>query len=56
MPTVAIVDGVKIEFYPNDHPPPHFMSYLRSIGASFIGSRSLTRGTLPRAKLAIVLD
>ena len=24
MPVVAIVDGVKIEFYPDEHPPPHF--------------------------------
>jgi hypothetical protein len=24
VPAVAIVDGVKIEFYPDEHPPPHF--------------------------------
>jgi Domain of unknown function (DUF4160) len=24
MPTVATIDGVKIQFYPNEHPPPHF--------------------------------
>jgi hypothetical protein len=24
MPTVAIVDGVKIQFYFDEHPPPHF--------------------------------
>lgn len=25
MPTmVALVDGVKIQFYANEHPPPHF--------------------------------
>ena len=24
MPVVAMVDGVKIEFYPDEHPPPHF--------------------------------
>ena len=24
MPTVAIVDGVKIQFFFGDHPPPHF--------------------------------
>jgi hypothetical protein len=24
VPVVAIVDGVKIEFYPDEHPPPHF--------------------------------
>ena len=24
MPTVAIVEGVKIQFYFDEHPPPHF--------------------------------
>ena len=24
MPTVAIIAGVKIQFYPDEHPPPHF--------------------------------
>jgi hypothetical protein len=24
MPVVAIVDGVKIAFYANEHPPAHF--------------------------------
>ena len=26
VPVVAIVDGVKIEFYPDEHPPPHFQA------------------------------
>ena len=24
MPTVAVIDGIKIEFYFDEHPPPHF--------------------------------
>jgi Domain of unknown function (DUF4160) len=24
MPTVAVVDGVKIQFFAQEHPPPHF--------------------------------
>jgi len=24
VPVVANIDGVKIEFYPDEHPPPHF--------------------------------
>jgi hypothetical protein len=24
VPTVAIIDGVKIDFYFDEHPPPHF--------------------------------
>jgi hypothetical protein len=33
MPVVAIVDGVKIEFYPDEHPPPHFHALCRVRGA-----------------------
>jgi hypothetical protein len=57
MPTVAIVDGVKIQFYPNDHAPPHFHVVFAEYRAVIdIQSCSLTRGTLPRAKIAAVLD
>jgi Domain of unknown function (DUF4160) len=24
MPTVIIIDGIRIEIYTDDHPPPHF--------------------------------
>ena len=24
MPTVAVVEGVKVQFFFDDHPPPHF--------------------------------
>jgi hypothetical protein len=32
MPTVAMVDGIKIQFYWDEHPPPHFMRSMPSIG------------------------
>jgi len=24
MPTVAVIDGIRVRFYNDDHPPPHF--------------------------------
>jgi len=36
MPVVAIVDGVKIEFYPDGHPPPHFHARY----AEFVADRN----------------
>jgi hypothetical protein len=30
VPVVAIIDGVKIEFYPDEHPPP-FMPAMPSL-------------------------
>ena len=28
MPTVAIVEGVKVQFFFDDHPPPHFHAQI----------------------------
>jgi hypothetical protein len=51
MPTVAIVDGVKIQFYPRDHPPPHFHAEFAEYRAIFeIHSLRMIAGTLPEAK------
>lgn len=55
MPTVAIVDGVKIQFFFGDHPPAHFH-------VDFAGARAQIRlsdfqvieGGLPAAKLLAV--
>jgi len=35
MPTVAIIDGVKIQFYWDDHPPPHFHAEYGECRAKF---------------------
>jgi Domain of unknown function (DUF4160) len=53
MPTVAMVDGVAIRFYPDEHPPPHF----HAVFAEFVAQIRITppevlRGSLPPAKLA----
>jgi hypothetical protein len=56
MPTIAIVDGVKIQMFYNDHTPAHFHAIL---GADevLVAIRSLDviRGSLPPAKLRRVL-
>jgi Domain of unknown function (DUF4160) len=57
VPTVAVIDGVKIQFYPDDHGPPHFHAEFAEHRAVIdIATCTLTRGSLPRAKLAAVLD
>ncbi len=28
MPTIAIVDGIRVVIFPNDHDPPHFHAIL----------------------------
>ena len=56
MPTVAIVDGVKIQFYPDEHAPPHFHAVIAEFAAQIsIDSPSILRGSLPHAKVRPVL-
>lgn len=51
MPTVAVVDGVKIQFYANEHPPPHFHAEFAEHQAVIdIESLSIVAGFLPPAK------
>ena len=55
MPTVAIFEGVKIQFYANEHPPPHFHAVYAEFRAQIgIDDLRVLKGGLPRAKLAVV--
>ncbi|MGO3931685.1 DUF4160 domain-containing protein [Rhodopseudomonas pseudopalustris] len=57
MPVVAMVDGVKIEFYPDEHPPPHFHArYAEHVAQIEIRTAKVLRGSLPPAKLGRVLS
>jgi hypothetical protein len=57
VPTVATVEGVKIQFYPDDHPPPHFHAEFAEYRAKFdIASLSITRGFLPIPKRRAVIE
>lgn len=56
MPTVAIVEGVAIRFYPDEHPPPHFHAVFEEFAAQIrIEPMEVSRGSLPRRKLKAVL-
>jgi len=56
MPTIAIVDGVKIQMFYDDHNPPHFHAIIDG-SEMLIAIRSLDviRGALPPAKQRRVL-
>ena len=57
MPTIAIVDGVKIQMFYDDHTPPHFHALLGGEEALIaISSLDVIRGSLPPAKLRRVLS
>jgi hypothetical protein len=56
MPTIAIVDGVKIMMYANDHPPAHFHALFAEYRAVIdIGTLKLVRGQLPSAKRGAIV-
>ena len=57
MPVVAEFDGIRIMFYANEHPPPHFHAYYAEHRASIdIATLSVTEGFLPVAKRRKVLQ
>lgn len=57
MPTVARIDGVKIEFYPDEHPPPHFHARISEFIAQVrIDPVEIMKGSLPPNKIRDVLD
>ncbi len=56
MPTVATVEGVKIVFYANEHPPAHFHAKIAEYQAVIdIDSLEIVRGRLPASKARAVL-
>jgi hypothetical protein len=57
VPTVAIVDGVKIQFYAREHPPAHFHAVFAEHRAQIsIDSLQIPKGTLPPAKAFAVIS
>lgn len=56
MPTVAEFDGIKIEFYYAEHPPPHFHArYAEFIAQIEIEDIKVLKGELPRPQLRKVV-
>ena len=56
MATVAMVDGVKIMLYANEHPPPHFHAKFAEFHAVIdINKLTIIRGKLPPSKSNAVI-
>ncbi len=52
MPTIAIIDGVAIILWTNDHPPPHIHAKGLGYDAKIsIETGDVLEGSLPRARL-----
>ena len=48
MPTIEIIDGIKINIYPNEHPPPHFHAIYSEYEAMIrIADLEIEKGNLP---------
>ncbi len=55
MPTIAIVEGVRIAIYPKDHLPPHLHAIYAEFEAQIsIVTGDILEGKLPAAKVKAV--
>ena len=49
MPTIKIIDSVKIDLYSREHPPPHFHAiYADNEVLVSIGDLEILKGKLPK--------
>lgn len=49
MQTVAVIDGIRIQLYWNEHPPPHFHTeFGGEIAVIDMASLAIVKGGLPR--------
>lgn len=56
MPTIALIDGMRLMMYVNDHPPPHFHVLLAEYRAVIeIEPARMVAGWLPRPKLRSII-
>jgi hypothetical protein len=56
VPTIAVVDGVRIVLWPNDHAPPHIHALFGDEEARIsIETGECLSGSLPKAKMRAVL-
>jgi Domain of unknown function (DUF4160) len=52
MPTIIIIDGIRIEIYTDDHPPPHFHVKAGQMRAKFdIATGKLLKGSLDKRSM-----
>ncbi|MFW5887141.1 MAG: DUF4160 domain-containing protein [Bacteroidota bacterium] len=55
MPTVKIIDSVKIDLYSREHPPPHFHALYAEF-EELIEIETLDRGNLPITQRKKVIE
>ncbi|PWB58631.1 MAG: hypothetical protein C3F17_18280 [Bradyrhizobiaceae bacterium] len=57
MPTVAIINGIRVEFYFDEDPPPHFHArYAEFIAQIEIERLVIVKGSLPNPQLRMVQE
>jgi len=57
MPTIKIIDSIKIDLYSREHPPPHFHAiYADKEALITIKDFEIYEGSLPKTQLNKVLS
>lgn len=57
MPTIRIIDSIKIDLYSREHPPPHFHAiYADSEVLVSIRDFEILKGKLPKSQFNKVID
>ena len=57
MPTIKIIDSVKIDLYSREHPPPHFHAIYADFETLItIQNFEIYEGRLPKPQLKKVID
>ena len=57
MPTIKIIDSVKIDLYSREHPPPHFHAIYADFEVLItIGNFDIYVGRLPKPQLNKVIN
>jgi hypothetical protein len=55
MPVVAIINGIKIELYFDEHPPPHFHArYAEFIAQINLETLEIIKGSMPRPQMRMI--
>jgi Domain of unknown function (DUF4160) len=57
MPVVAIINGIRIEFYFDEHPPPHFHArYAEFIIQIDLETLEIIKGSMPRPQMRMIQE
>ncbi len=57
MPVVAIVNGIRIEFYFDEHPPPHLHArYAEFVAQVDLETLEVIKGSMPRPQMRAIQE